>query len=73
MSVEKVRIRHEETDQESTVVASAVPGWESVGWTRVDDEGSQEAATPPEASAPDVAVTKVKNGGPAVPDTSKKE
>lgn len=81
MSVNKVKIVHEETGQEAEVVDTSVPAWETAGWTRVDDEGSQkqeEAVTtgdqvvvPAESAVPQTA--KVKNGGPAAPDTSKKE
>lgn len=66
MTIKKVKIYHAETDQSSEVLESAVPGWETVGWTRVDDESDPKPASPEPVKAKT-------NGGPAVPDTSKKE
>jgi hypothetical protein len=74
MSVNKVKIVHNETGQEAEVVDTTVRAWETVGWTRVDDEGDVEAEPNKAAPPSDSQVSKVKtNGAPAAPDTSKKE
>jgi len=53
-----------------------VSAWETAGWTVVEDESVPEQANPAEASrqqlVADASKTKT-NGGPAAPDTSKKE
>jgi hypothetical protein len=83
----KVKIVHDETGQEAEVVETSVNAWETVGWTRVEDEGSQKSEQDAEvvpgeqvvvteqSAVPQTATpqTKAKNGGPATPDTSKKE
>lgn len=86
MSVNKVKIVHPETNQESEVVETSVAAWETVGWTRAEDGDSQkeqeetvepgdQVVVPAESPVPQTATApaKVKNGGPVTPDTSKKE
>ena len=40
-----VDIVHTETGMTSSVLESAVPGWETAGWTRTDN-GSEESGQP---------------------------
>lgn len=73
MSVNKVKIYHAETDQYAEVVDTTVPGWQTVGWTVVEDGTDQQTpVAEPNKAAPPETVVKT-NGGPAAPDTSKKE
>jgi hypothetical protein len=78
----KIKIRHEETNLETEVVESSVPVWVSHGWTVVEDEGSQESAKDGEpvvvvADPKDAKSEQPKaprtNGAPAAPDASKEE
>lgn len=74
MSANKVKIYHAETDQYSEVVDTTVPAWQTVGWTVVEDESDQvQPVAEPNKAAPPADVQVKTNGGPAAPDTSKKE
>jgi hypothetical protein len=76
MSVKKVKITHEETGLEAEVLETTVSAWETAGWTVVEDESVPEQANPAEASRQQLVAEASKtktNGGPAAPDTSKKE
>lgn len=67
---DKTRIVHEESGQEAYVVGSAVNAWLKHGWTVEEDGVSQEAAV---EAKPEPSPKPRTNGGPVVPDTSKKE